>query len=93
MRIAGTANVVSSLTVVAWGYHVDSLASRPNPGKRSASMEPSPRMSELTANSSKTTNTTGVLPPISSWAPSASASASGAVVDEENKCENREDER
>ena len=80
MRIAGTACVVESCTVVARGYHVASRARRPKFGYRTVSSDPSARISELTGNSSNTTSTTGVRVATDTSAPAASSTASGTVA-------------
>src|SRR4051794_39478798 len=59
LRIAGTASVVLSETVVALRYQVASRARRPNAGKRFASIVSPGPISEIAGSSSTTTRTTG----------------------------------
>ena len=77
---AGTAAVVSSATVVAFGYQVESPERAARLGKRDASTFPLESASEAPENSSKTTKTTGVelrlLP-----APAASTSSGSTRSD------------
>src|SRR3954454_17955665 len=74
LRIAGTARVVLSETVVALRYHVASRARRPNAGKRAASIRPPGPISEIAGSSSKITRTTGVF---DAGPDAAAAAASG----------------
>ena len=59
MRIAGTACVVPSATVVARENHVELAASRAKAGKRLASFRPPPWWSEFSGSSSNAIRTTG----------------------------------
>ena len=64
MRIAGTACVVPSPTVVVCSNQVEPRASRAKFGKRTASMRPCASSSELTGSSSNAISTTGARGPL-----------------------------
>ena len=69
MRIAGTACVVPSPTVLVFANQVEPAASAAKFGKRTASMRPCASRSELIGSSSKATRITGAF----ACSPAASA--------------------